>query len=178
MTNRPSKRRRDIRAQSRQLRQIIQSQTGYSVHERPISVQTFPLLRLDRHSSRPDIVRLGIPIHAGQPWTRHPSSNQTSQFRADSLRQHRSTRDVQAQTGQPQTSDIQTQTRHASTDRIASDQTGQLRSDIQAHTAQARCQTRHSSSAWEASDQPSSDLTVSDQTFQRRSESMKSCNQA
>ena len=50
-------------------------------------------------------------------------------------------------------------------------ETGQLRPAIQTHTAQPP-QTAHSSSDPEASDQPSSDCKVSDQTFQRRSESI------
>ena len=96
----------------------------------PCSDRT-PKLRLGRHSFRPDIQG-----QTGHPNSYRTASDRTSNLRADSLRQHCSTRDIQAQTGQPQRPDIQTQTGRATTDQTASDQTAQLRPDIQAHTAQ------------------------------------------
>ena len=135
----------DIPAQTRQ-RQTGHPSSDWTFHSRrahisPTNVQTTgtdqnasdrtPKLRLGRHSLRPDIQ--GQTGHSNSYRT---ASDRTSKLRADSLRQHCSTRDIQAQTGQPQRPDIQTQTGRATTDRTASDQTGQLRPDIQAHTAQ------------------------------------------
>ena len=114
----------------------LDAQTGHSIPEEPISVQNFtrdsPLRpHTRRHSFRPDIQG-----QTGHPNSYRTASDRTSKLRVDSLRQHCSTRDIQAQTGQPQRPAIQTQTEPATTDRTASDQTGQLRPDIQAHTAQ------------------------------------------
>ena len=131
----------DIPAQTRQ-RQTGRPSSDWTFHSRRNNIspkidQALPAQTVHPSSDwagtasdQTSKVRLDIPTHTGQPWTGHASSEPTA---SDSIAPRGTFKPRPDSHKRP---DIQTQTGRATTDRTASDQTGQLRPDIQAHTAQ------------------------------------------